>query len=72
MQLLDLGCNRLAAVHDVKAATGLPSLQRLVLMGNPVAARPSAFTKAFCNVGPARSAKMHMQCWNVYADACSA
>ena len=50
MQLLDLGCNRLATVHDVKAAIGLPSLQRLVLISNPVAARSSAFTNAFCNV----------------------
>ena len=50
MQLLDLAGNKLATVHNVKGAIGLPSLQRLVVISNPVAARSSAFTKAFCCV----------------------
>ena len=60
VQLLDLGCNRLATVHDVQAAIVLPSLQRLVLMGNPVAARSTVFTKAF-NVGSS------LQCIDAFA-----
>lgn len=59
VQVLDLGCNRLATVFDIRAAIVLPSLQRLVLRGNPVAARSTVFTKAF-NVG------FSLQCVSVH------
>ena len=46
---MDLSQNKLTVVKDVEAAFGLPSLQRLILVGNPVVARSTAFTKT-CNI----------------------
>ena len=50
VQALDLSSNRIANLSEVEGVVGMASLQQLSLVGNPVAARPAAFTKAFTNV----------------------
>ena len=50
MQILDLTANRITTVAELEPLVGLPSLQRLVLVSNPVAARSATFTKTFSHV----------------------
>ena len=50
VQRLDLTANRIATVNELETLISLPSLQQLILVSNPVAARSATFTKAFSNV----------------------
>ncbi len=50
VQRLDLTANRIATVNELENLISLPSLQQLVLVSNPVAARSATFTKTFSNV----------------------
>jgi len=50
VQRLDLTANRIATVNELETLISLPSLQQLVLVSNPAAARSATFTKTFSNV----------------------
>lgn len=50
MQRLDLTANRIATVNELETLISLSSLQQLVLVSNPVAARSATFSKTFSNV----------------------
>ncbi|DBA94771.1 TPA: Leucine-rich repeat serine/threonine-protein kinase 2 [Trebouxia sp. C0004] len=49
LQRLDLTANRIATVKELETLINLPSLQQLVLVSNPVAARSATFIKTFSN-----------------------
>ncbi len=50
VQRMDVTANRIATVNELETLINLPSLQQLILVSNPVAARPATFTKTFSNV----------------------
>jgi len=50
VQRLDLTANRIGTVNELETLISLPSLQQLILVSNPVAARSATFTKTFSNV----------------------
>jgi len=50
VQRLDLTANRIATVNELETLMNLPSLQQLILVSNPVAARSATFTRTFSNV----------------------